>query len=120
MPSRTETETTTLTTARRKLSVALTPEHGEILDIGGSCLRSVYVDQLKRTLTDIDNDEDTSPPTLPDELLYDDKGLLIWNQIISIPEFYQTHDEIALFDLNSAEIIRHVPDNVTMVDLGSG
>lgn len=103
---------------RRKVTSAATPEHGEILDIGGSCLKGVYIDQLKESLAAINDSRDI--PTLPDELLYDDKGLLIWNQIIAIPEFYQTHDEIALFDINSCEIIRHVPENVTMIDLGSG
>lgn len=98
--------------------MAATPEHGEILDIGGSCLKSVYVNQLKETLTAVNDSQEV--PTMPDELLYDDNGLLIWNQIISIPQFYQTHDEIALFDRNSTEILRHVPENVTMIDLGSG
>ncbi|KAJ3476229.1 hypothetical protein NLG97_g9195 [Lecanicillium saksenae] len=117
MPSRIQHQA--LLAPRRKPSLAAaTPEHGDILDIGGSCLRGVYVDKLKDTLAAITESRDT--PTLPDELLYDDKGLLIWNQIISIPQFYQTHDEIALFNLNSAEIIRHVPENVTMIDLGSG
>ena len=107
-----------LPTSAPKASFAATPEHGQILDIGGSFLKGVYGDKLKDTLAAIAESRDT--PTLPDELLYDDKGLLIWNQIISIPEFYQTHDEIALFDLHSAEIISHVDENVTMIDLGSG
>ncbi|OAA79323.1 DUF323 domain-containing protein [Akanthomyces lecanii RCEF 1005] len=107
-----------LPTSAPKASFAATPAHGQILDIGGSFLKGVYGDKLKDTLAAIAESRDT--PTLPDELLYDDKGLLIWNQIISIPEFYQTHDEIALFDLHSAEIISHVDENVTMIDLGSG
>ncbi|OAQ96187.1 hypothetical protein LLEC1_02264 [Akanthomyces lecanii] len=105
-------------TSASKVSFAASPQHGQILDIGGSCLKGVYGDKLKDTLAAIAESRDM--PTLPDELLYDDKGILIWNQIISIPEFYQTHDEIALFDLNSAEIISHVTKNVTIIDLGSG
>ncbi len=115
MPSRTQEP---IPGHARKASPDATPEHGRILDIGGSSLRGLYVDRLEDTLAAIADSTDT--PTLPDELLYDDKGLLIWNQIISIPEFYQTHDEIALFDLNSSEIIDEVPRNVTMIDLGSG
>ena len=60
------------------------------------------------------------PPTLPDELLYDDIGLPIWNEIIFTPEFYQTHDEIAIFDNNGADVAARVQPGVTMVDLGAG
>ena len=59
-------------------------------------------------------------PTLPDELLYDDVGLPIWNEIIFTPEFYQTHDEIAIFDENGASIVEQVESGVTMIDLGAG
>ena len=91
---------------------------GDIDDIGGSRLGHGVVRRLKRTLTAVYKPDEK--PTLPDELLYDDQGLFIWNDIISIPEFYQTHDEIALFDSNGAEIASRVPDNTTMIDLGAG
>ncbi|KAM3500494.1 hypothetical protein MY11210_009513 [Beauveria gryllotalpidicola] len=101
-----------------KSSAAAIPEHGQILDIGGSALKCLNIDKLKDTLTAIAESKDA--PTLPDELLYDDVGLLMWNKIMSIPQFYQTHDETALFDLNSAELIRQLPRHVTIIDLGSG
>ncbi len=59
-------------------------------------------------------------PVLPDELLYDDVGLPIWNEIIFTPEFYQTHDEIAMFNENGAEIAARVKSGTTMIDLGAG
>lgn len=59
-------------------------------------------------------------PILPDELLYDDNGLRIWNEIIFTPEFYQTHDEIALFKRHGESIARLVSPGVTMVDIGAG
>ncbi|EGX93134.1 DUF323 domain-containing protein [Cordyceps militaris CM01] len=102
----------------QKTLVAAAPQHGHILDIGGSALKDLCVDRVKDTLDAIANSRGS--PTLPDELLYDDEGLLLWNDIISIPQFYQTHDETALFKSNSSEIIRHVPKNITMIDLGSG
>lgn len=89
-----------------------------ILDIGGSILSDDIAQRLKRALTGIYKPGEK--PTLPDELLYDGLGLFIWNEIIMIPEFYQTHDEIALFDNNGADIVSHIPDNVTMIDLGAG
>lgn len=59
-------------------------------------------------------------PTLPDELLYDDVGLPIWNDIIFTPEFYQTHDEIAMFQQNGADIVSNMQPAVTIIDLGAG
>lgn len=62
----------------------------------------------------------SAKPTLPDELLYDDVGLPIWNDIIFTPEFYQTHDEIAIFDNNGGEVATTVKSGITMIDLGAG
>lgn len=59
-------------------------------------------------------------PTLPDELLYTDVGLPIWNEIIFTKEFYQTHDEIALFDIHGADLVARVAPGITMIDLGAG
>lgn len=59
-------------------------------------------------------------PVLPDELLYDDVGLPIWNDIIFTPEFYQTHDEIALFDNHGADLAKRVHEGTTVIDLGAG
>ncbi|TQV97662.1 hypothetical protein V2A60_006599 [Cordyceps javanica] len=113
-----QTQPRTVPIASQNESVATTPDHGSILDIGGGSLESLYVGKLKETLAAIADSR--SVPTLPDELLYDNTGLLIWNRIISIPQFYQTHEETTLFDRNASEIIRHVPENVTIIDLGSG
>lgn len=119
MPSRTQEHTLPIPVS--KANFAATPKHGHILNIGGSSIKGLCADKLNQTLAEIAlSDYSHTPPTLPDELLYDDKGLLIWNDIISIPEFYQTHDETALFDINSDEIISHIPRDITMIDLGSG
>ncbi|TDZ34053.1 Ergothioneine biosynthesis protein 1 [Colletotrichum spinosum] len=63
---------------------------------------------------------DGQQPTMPDELLYDDKGLFIWADIIFTPEFYQTADEAAIFEENSHAIARHIQKGAVMVDLGAG
>ncbi|KAM4062883.1 histidine-specific methyltransferase, SAM-dependent domain-containing protein [Hirsutella rhossiliensis] len=75
-------------------------------------------DRLVRTLTAMYTPH--AKPTLPDELLYDDVGLPIWNEIIFTPEFYQTHDEISLLDDHGDEIVAHLEPGVTVVDLGAG
>lgn len=59
-------------------------------------------------------------PTLPDELLYDNLGLFTWNEIIWTHEFYQTHDEIALFDAHGDDIVSRFKSGVIMIDLGAG
>lgn len=92
--------------------------HGQVLDIGGSDMRNFVDNRLKRCLTAVH--KPGQPPTLPDELLYDEEGLLIWNDIISIPEFYQTQDEIDIFEQNAIEIVERSQPGVTMIDLGAG
>ncbi|KAF4986139.1 hypothetical protein FDECE_16107 [Fusarium decemcellulare] len=94
------------------------PCHGDVVDIGGS---NMYDDVAKRLAETLQAPySSSSKPVLPDELLYDDVGLPIWNQIIFTPEFYQTHDEIALFDKHGADIAERVQAGVTVVDLGAG
>lgn len=75
-------------------------------------------ERLERTLTAVYNPRDK--PTLPDELLYDDIGLPIWNQIIFTPEFYQTHDEIELFRRHGVEVVARLKAGTTIIDLGAG
>ncbi|KAG4258339.1 hypothetical protein FPRO03_03293 [Fusarium proliferatum] len=94
------------------------PTHGAVVDIGGSNMYDGVGKRLQEALTAPYSP--TSKPTLPDELLYDDVGLPIWNQIIFTPEFYQTHDEIALFDEHGADVAARCPAGVTIIDLGAG
>ncbi|PFH55763.1 hypothetical protein XA68_17655 [Ophiocordyceps unilateralis] len=94
------------------------PCHGEVVDIGGSAMHGDVNARLLRALTA------TFPPrampALPDELLYDDVGLPIWNEIIFTPEFYQTHDEMSILDAHGADIVGRLKPGVTLVDLGAG
>lgn len=94
-----------------KTSVAT---NGTVVDIGGSKMYDSVAERLFETLNAPYSS--TSKPVLPDELLYDDVGLPIWNQIIFTPEFYQTHDEIALFDKHGADIAKRVQAGVTVID----
>jgi uncharacterized SAM-dependent methyltransferase len=94
------------------------PKHGAVVDIGGSHMYGDIGARLIRILKAEYKSGDKA--TLPDELLYDDVGLPIWNEIIMTPEFYQTHDEIALFNKHGAEIARRVDPGVTLIDLGAG
>lgn len=94
------------------------PPHGAVEDIGGSTMAENVKERLQQVMA-----EPCTPPakvTLPDELLYSELGLLIWNDLIFTPEFYQTHDEIAIFNKYGAEIIACVESGVTLIDLGAG
>ncbi|KAF5550826.1 hypothetical protein FPHYL_9271 [Fusarium phyllophilum] len=94
------------------------PTHGAVVDIGGSNMYDGVGKRLQEALTAPYSP--SSKPTLPDELLYDDVGLPIWNKIIFTPEFYQTHDEIALFDEHGVDVAARCPAGVTIIDLGAG
>lgn len=94
------------------------PSHGTVEDIGGSTMAGNVLERLVKAMA-----EPSTPPskaTLPDELLYSELGLLIWNELIFTREFYQTHDEIAIFAKYGAEIIARVRSGVTLIDLGAG
>lgn len=94
------------------------PPHGAVIDIGGS---QMYGDVSERLMEALKAPYSANAkPVLPDELLYDDVGLPIWNEIIFTPEFYQTHDEIVLFDKHGADIAARVQQGITVVDLGAG
>jgi hypothetical protein len=98
------------------------PKHGEILDIGGSKMMSDVEQRLRELFPEPTGEthDAKSNITLPDELLYTDRGLEIWNEIIFTPEFYQTHDEIAIFDNHGEEVVSRSDDGVVLIDLGAG
>jgi uncharacterized SAM-dependent methyltransferase len=94
------------------------PSHGAVEDIGGSGMAGDVKERLRRVMA-----EPCTPPakvTLPDELLYSELGLMIWNDLIFTPDFYQTHDEIAIFQDFGAEITERIRSGVTLIDLGAG
>jgi EasF-like predicted methyltransferase len=94
------------------------PGHGTVHEIGGS---KVF-DSVRQKLESILKKEycEDDKQALPDELLYDDIGLKMWAEIIDKPAFYQTVDEIAIFDQNASEVIRQLEPGVVIIDLGAG
>ncbi|KAK1520639.1 uncharacterized protein CCOS01_10758 [Colletotrichum costaricense] len=103
------------------------PAHGSVLDIGGGSMSSAILEDLQRVFAVAAKHENTGiggsveVPTMPDELLYNDEGLAIWAEVIFTPEFYQTRDEMVLFEKNSEEMATvYIPNDATMIDLGAG
>ncbi|PPJ52313.1 hypothetical protein CBER1_09245 [Cercospora berteroae] len=59
-------------------------------------------------------------PSLPSALISDDRGLELWSEVTHAPEYYQTRDEVDLFLAHGDEIVSQIPENCSLIDLGSG
>ncbi|KAJ9066057.1 hypothetical protein DSO57_1013499 [Entomophthora muscae] len=57
---------------------------------------------------------------IPTLVLYDDRGLQLFDQITYLDEYYLTGAEIDILQLQSAQIIENIPDGAAIVELGSG
>ena len=64
--------------------------------------------------------EDGKQKSLPTILLYDAKGLRLFEDITYLDEYYLTRMELETLNLHAAEIVRQVPENAQLVELGSG
>lgn len=58
--------------------------------------------------------------TLPSKYFYDERGSRLFEQITKLPEYYPTRTELQIMRQNMPEIIRQVPPNIVLVELGSG
>ena len=65
-----------------------------------------------------------TPKTLSPWLFYDEAGSHLFEQITTLPEYYLTRTERAIFAANSAEIIRQAAgtpqQTLTLIELGAG
>ena len=58
--------------------------------------------------------------TLPPWLFYDDLGSALFEQITTLPEYYLTRTERALFTAHAAEIVSALGSDITLAELGAG
>lgn len=58
--------------------------------------------------------------TLPTLLLYDTKGLKLFEQITYLDEYYLTGEEIQVLETHADRIAERIPTNALIVELGSG
>jgi hypothetical protein len=91
---------------------------GAIIDIGGSRVEESVKGALLKALARAVAGE--SDVVLPDELLYDGAGHQIWSRIIYYLDYYQTRDEISLFDANGDDIVDRIRPGAVLIDIGSG
>jgi hypothetical protein len=90
---------------------------GHIYDIGGSCLREILALNLRNAITRAGPGRQR---TLPSELFFYGDGLAKWCQITSLPEFYQSWNEIELLEHHGADIAKEIKPGSTVIDMGCG
>ncbi|KAJ9644932.1 hypothetical protein H2204_001394 [Knufia peltigerae] len=84
-------------------------------------IRSDKSDQsLLETLSRSLNPVDGQPRTFPTLLLYDEKGLKLFEEITYVDEYYLTNAEIEALTRHANAIASRIPANSRLVELGSG
>ncbi|KAI9736455.1 MAG: hypothetical protein M1818_006189 [Claussenomyces sp. TS43310] len=63
---------------------------------------------------------ENGPKQLPTLLLYDDKGLQLFEEITYLDEYYLTNAEINVLHNSASEIAQHVQSGSMVIELGSG
>jgi uncharacterized SAM-dependent methyltransferase len=58
--------------------------------------------------------------SLPTTLLYDTKGLKLFEEITYLDEYYLTDAEIEVLATHAREIVERIPNNAQLLELGSG
>ncbi|KAF9172995.1 hypothetical protein BGX21_003958 [Mortierella sp. AD011] len=58
--------------------------------------------------------------TIPTMVLYDDRGLQLFDEITYLEEYYLTQEEIEILERDGDKIVEHIPDNSIVVELGAG
>lgn len=87
-----------------------------IIDIRQGTLDRDVVDQMREML-DPGNNKEKQLPTL---LLYNEKGLKLFEDITYLDEYYLTNAEIEVLEKHVAEIAAHARPGSMVVELGSG
>jgi len=78
-----------------------------------------YQANLKDEIIDGLNSKD-SMKSIPTIVLYDDKGLQIFEQISHLEEYYLTEAEIDILKNKVEQIIDYISDGGSIIELGAG
>jgi L-histidine N-alpha-methyltransferase len=57
---------------------------------------------------------------LPCRFFYDEAGSKLFEQICDLPEYYLTRAETEILDMHAPEMVGGLPEDLTLVELGSG
>lgn len=88
----------------------------DIIDIRQQALDFSLLDEIHQCLRPTHKPE----KTLPTLLLYDEKGLKLFEDITYLDEYYLTNAEIEVLTKYAVEIAQHIQDGSLIVELGSG
>ena len=64
--------------------------------------------------------QDDGEKKMPTLLLYDEKGLKLFEDISYLDEYYPTNAEIEILQQNAMTIAKLLPEGCTVLELGSG
>lgn len=87
-----------------------------ILDIRRDKSNQSLVETLKQSL----NPSQGQSRAFPTLLLYDEKGLKLFERITYLDEYYLTNAEIDALKAHASEIVARLPEGSRLVELGSG
>lgn len=88
----------------------------EDISRGGFECSKIIVDQLRKGLNPVEGEE----KTMPTLLLYDEKGLIFFEQIMALEEYYLTNSEIEVLKRQANKISETIREGSMIVELGSG
>lgn len=60
------------------------------------------------------------PRSMPTMVLYNAKGLKLFERITYLEEYYPTNAEIEVLKSNAKRIVERIPDDAQLLELGSG
>lgn len=60
------------------------------------------------------------PRSMPTMVLYNAKGLKLFERITYLDEYYLTNAEIEVLKSNAKRIVERIPDDAQLLELGSG
>ncbi|TLS31255.1 hypothetical protein PpBr36_02899 [Pyricularia pennisetigena] len=92
-----------------------TPQPPDIIDIRGAAVESNLKTEILSSFLSTPGQR-----AMPTILLYDQRGLQIFEEITYLEEYYLTNDEISVLESSASEIARAIPDGSMVVELGSG
>ncbi|KAJ5654243.1 Ergothioneine biosynthesis protein 1 [Penicillium lividum] len=99
------------------MSPSLTNLDGvEIVNIHQDDMQFSLVDELYKNLSPPEGE----PPSFPTLLLYDTKGLKLFEKITYVDDYYLTNAEIELLTTHARRIVERIPQDAQLVELGSG
>ncbi|KAL2818181.1 hypothetical protein BDW59DRAFT_175252 [Aspergillus cavernicola] len=96
--------------------VAVSSRSVDIVDIRQNDLKYSLVHEIQKGI----NPPDGTRRSMPTMLLYDTKGLKLFEQITFEEEYYLTNAEIEVLETHSRRLVERIPSNAQLLELGSG